>query len=293
MMKFFTYLLLIMVLGMGGYGTFFYLTEFKPIDEKIDNLKNENRTLTELVTKLKKEMENKIDIETGDSYKKTVLGMLSRISTQENFEIRRAEKGVEISLPGVRLFNPGEANLSDEGLLLLSKLGKILKNATTGDMIVEGHTDDTKISGELQATYPSNWELSAARATNVVRHLQDNVEIPPERLAAAAYGQYRPILPNDSEAHRQKNRRIVIVLSVPEEEMSEEELEEEEKEEGKPEEKPEEGKEEEKKGEIKIEKKPDEEKEGGKIEIKKKEEPATEPKKEEEPEGESPPSGQG
>jgi chemotaxis protein MotB len=288
-MKFFTWLLLIMVLGMGGYGTFFYLTEFKPMDEKIDNLKNENRTLTELVTRLKKEMENKIDIETGDSYKKTVLGMLSRISTQENFEIRRAEKGVEISLPGVRLFNPGEAKLSDEGLLLLSKLGKILKNATTGEMIVEGHTDDTKISGELQATYPSNWELSAARAINVVRHLQDNVGIPPERLGAVAYGQYQPILPNDSEAHRQKNRRIVIVLSVPEEEMPEEELEEEER----PEEKPGEGKEEEKKSEIKIEKKPDEEKEGGRIEIKKKEEPATEPKEEEEPEGENPPSGQG
>ncbi len=287
-MKIFAYILLILVLGMGGYGTFFYLTEFKPLDEKIENLKNENRTLTELVTRLKKEMENKIDIETGDSYKKTVLGMLSDISTRENFEIRRAGKGVEISLPGVRLFNPGEAKLSDEGLLLLSKLGKILKNATTGEMIVEGHTDDTRISGELQATYPSNWELSAARAINVVRHLQDNVEIPPERLSAAAYGQYQPILPNDSETHRQKNRRIVIVLSVPEEEMPEEELEEEEEE---PEEKPEEGKEEEKKETIKIEKKP--EAEGGKIEIKKKEEPPTEPKEEEEPEGEAPPPGQG
>lgn len=286
-MKFFTYLLLILVLGMGGYGTFFYLTEFKPMDEKIDNLKNENRTLTELVTRLKKEMESKIDIETGDSYKKTVLGMLTEISTQENFEIRRADKGVEISLPGVRLFNPGEAKLSDEGLLLLSKLGKILKNATTGEMIVEGHTDDTRISGELQETYPSNWELSAARAINVIRHLQDNVEIPPERLAAAAYGQYQPILPNDSEAHRQKNRRIVIVLSVPEEEMPEEEIEEEEK----PEEESASENETEEKGEIKIEKKPEEE--GGKIEIKKKEEPSTEPKEEEEPKGEAPPAGQG
>jgi outer membrane protein OmpA-like peptidoglycan-associated protein len=289
MMKVFTYLLLVIVLGMGGYGTFFYLTEFKPIDEKIDNLKRENRTLTELVTKLKEEMRNKIDVETGDSYKKSVLGMLSRISTQENFEIRRAEKGVEISLPGVRLFNPGEAKLSDEGLLLLSKLGKILKNATTGEMMVEGHTDDTKISGELQATYPSNWELSAARAINVVKHLQDNVEIPPERLAAVAYGQYQPILPNDSETHRQKNRRIVIVLSVPEEEMPEEEEEVEEK----PEVKPKEEKKEEKEGNIKIEKKPDEEKESGKIEIKKKEESPAEPKKEEEPEGEGPPPGSG
>ncbi len=286
-MKFFTYLLLVMVLGIGGYGTFFYLTEFKPMDEKIDNLKIENRTLTELVIKLKKEVENRIDIESGDSYKKSVLGMLSKISTQESFEIRRAEKGVEISLPGVRLFNPGEAKLSDEGLLLLSKLGKILKNATSGDMKIEGHTDDTRISGELQATFASNWELSAARAINVVRHLQDNVEIPPERLTAVAYGQYQPIFPNDSEAHRQKNRRIVIVLSVPEEDIEEEELEEEE--EGKPKE----GKEEEKKDVIKIEKKSEEEKEGGKIEIKKKEAPPSEPKKEEPSGGPPPGSGQG
>lgn len=285
-MKFFTWLLLIIVLGMGGYGTFFYLTEFKPMDEKIDNLKNENRTLTELVTKLKREMENKVDIETGNGYKKTVLGMLSEISTQENFEIRRAKKGVEISLPGVRLFNPGEAKLSEEGLLLLSKLGKILKNATTGEMKVEGHTDDTKISGDLLATYSSNWELSAARAVNVVRHLQDEVNIPPERLAAVAYGQYHPILPNDSETHRQRNRRIVIVLSVPEEDIEEEDEEE-------IEEKPEEVNEEEKEEEIKIEKKPAEGNEGGKIEIKKKESPETEPKEDEPSEGPPPGSGQG
>jgi chemotaxis protein MotB len=288
-MKVFTYFLLVIVVGMGGYGTFFYITEFRPMDEKIENLKNENRTLTELVTKLRKEMENKIDIETGNSYKKSVLGMLSKISSEENFEIRRAEKGVEISLPGVRLFNPGEAKLSEEGLLLLRKLGKILKNATTGEMKVEGHTDDTKISGDLQATFPTNWELSAARAIDVVRHLQDDVGIPPERLVAVAYGEYQPLFPNDNEEHRQKNRRIVIVLSVPESEIEEEE--EKAVEEKKVE--PGEGKEEKKEGEIKIEKKPEGEEEGTKIEIKKKEETPSEPKEEEPSEGPPPGSGQG
>ena len=127
---------------------------------------------------------------------------------------------MEINLPGLRLFKPGEEKLSDEGLILLSKLGKILKNATKGEIRVEGHTDDTKIGGSLAKKFPTNWELSAARAVNVVRYLQEETGIAPERLVAVAYGQYKPLLPNDTEEHRQKNRRIVIVLEPPTEKVT-------------------------------------------------------------------------
>lgn len=216
-MKFLVYFFLFIIIVLGGYSAFFYITECKPLNQKIEGLKNENRTLTEIVTKLKKKMEEEKDSDTGDSYKRNIIDELSKISTEESFEITRAEKGVEINLPGLRLFNPGEEKLSGEGLLLLSKLGKILKNATTGEINVEGHTDDTKIGGALLKKFPTNWELSAARAINVVRYLQEETGIPPERLSVAAYGQYRPIFPNDREEYRQKNRRIVLVLETPRE----------------------------------------------------------------------------
>lgn len=217
-MRFFVYFLLFIVIVLGGYGTFFYITEFKPLDFKIESLKRENRTLTKLVTKLKSEVEKKRDFDTQDTYKRSIIEELSKISTDESFEIKRAKKGVEISLPGLRLFNPGEEKLSSEGLPLLSKLGKILKNATSGEIKIEGHTDDTKISGELLKQFPTNWELSAARAINVVRYLQEEVGIKPDRLAVVAYGEYRPIFPNDKEEHRRKNRRIVLVIETPKEE---------------------------------------------------------------------------
>jgi len=216
-MKFLTYFLLIVIVFYGGYSAYFYITEFKPLNDKMSGLKEENRTLTELVAKLKEKVEERKDMETGSNYKKNIIGELSEISTRENFEIRKAKKGVEINLPGLRLFNPGEEKLSSEGLLLLSKLGKILKNASNGEIKIEGHTDDTKIGGTLAQKFPSNWELSAARAVNVVRYLQEKVKIPPKRLSVVAYGQYRPLFPNDSEEHKQKNRRIVIILEPPKE----------------------------------------------------------------------------
>ncbi len=216
-MKFLVFFFLIIIIALGGYSTFFFITEYKPMNQKIQGLKNENRTLTALVTKLKKEVEEKMDRETGASYKKNIIDELSKISTEQDFEIRRAEKGVEISLPGLKIFNPGEEKLSEEGLLVLSKLGKILKNASSGEIKVEGHTDNTKIGGALLNQFTTNWELSAARAVNVVRYLQEKTGIPPERLSAVAYGEYRPIFPNDTEEHRRKNRRTVLVLEIPKE----------------------------------------------------------------------------
>ena len=79
------------------------------------------------------------------------------------------------------------------------------------DTSIEGHTDDLPISG---GPFPSNWELSTARATTVLRYLVDAHHLPPNRLSAAGYADQRPLVPNDSPAHRSANRRVeVVVLS--------------------------------------------------------------------------------
>jgi chemotaxis protein MotB len=78
---------------------------------------------------------------------------------------------------------------------------------------VGGHTDSQRVvSKELVEQYPTNWELAAARATNVVRHLQDEGKVPGRQLMAASFSQYQPATSNKTDKGRQKNRRIEIVL---------------------------------------------------------------------------------
>jgi chemotaxis protein MotB len=79
---------------------------------------------------------------------------------------------------------------------------------------IVGHTDNVPISKAAQKVFPSNWELSAARATTVVRFLQQ-AGIAPERLIATGRAEYAPVAPNDSPEGRQKNRRIEITLIDP------------------------------------------------------------------------------
>ena len=95
---------------------------------------------------------------------------------------------------------------------MLIEIAESFKGIETQDIVVEGHTDNVPIGPDLIETYPTNWELSAARAIAVVRFLQEKGGIHPERLSARAYSYYRPVASNTSEEDRRQNRRIEIVL---------------------------------------------------------------------------------
>ncbi|SHF03822.1 chemotaxis protein MotB [Caldanaerobius fijiensis DSM 17918] len=117
------------------------------------------------------------------------------------------ERGVVISLQEPLLFNLGSADVLPQSRKIIDNISKVLK--TIPNYIrVEGYTDDIPINNEK---YKSNWELSAARATNVIQVLVED-GINPERLIAVGYGQYKPIVPNTSEENRRKNRRVDIVI---------------------------------------------------------------------------------
>jgi chemotaxis protein MotB len=79
-------------------------------------------------------------------------------------------------------------------------------------IMVEGHTDDVPIGAKIAEKFPTNWELSTARATTVVRYLQDK-GVAPKHLGATGFSECRSVAPNDSDRNRQKNRRIDIVLT--------------------------------------------------------------------------------
>lgn len=107
-------------------------------------------------------------------------------------------------------FKSGSADTTAEIDAMLVKLTPPLKKlAEDHDIIVEGHTDNQPISNVY---FDSNWELSTARATSVARLLIDKYRFPAEHIGAMGYGQYRPIVPNDSPEHRSQNRRVVFFV---------------------------------------------------------------------------------
>ena len=118
------------------------------------------------------------------------------------------ERGLVVSLNDTVLFDPGKAALKSGSLNELLAVGQAL-NTLDNYIRVEGHTDNVPISN---AQFPSNWELSAARATTVVRIFTDNAHIPPEKLSAVGYGEYKPVADNSTPEGRSRNRRVDIIL---------------------------------------------------------------------------------
>ena len=110
------------------------------------------------------------------------------------------------------LFDSGEATITKHGTEVLTKVGAVLAGVQEKTIQVSGHTDDSPPSAKVKETFPTNWELSTARATNVVRFLQDSGGISGKRLTATGYGQFRPVATNANPQGRAKNRRIEILL---------------------------------------------------------------------------------
>ncbi|MBI5743528.1 MAG: OmpA family protein [Elusimicrobia bacterium] len=127
-------------------------------------------------------------------------------------QVQMDKEGMRITLEEqsqVAFFESGRADLTDQMVSQMDKLAPVLmKLAEKHDIIVEGHTDNVPIATKQ---YASNWELSTARATSVVKDLLGK-KFPPKHLAAVGYGEYHPIVPNDTELNRKKNRRVVFFI---------------------------------------------------------------------------------
>ena len=126
---------------------------------------------------------------------------------QGNVSIENQPRGVQITLRDVALFDTGQAVLRSDARQLLRGLVPFLQSLSN-PILVEGYTDNVPIH---TPQFPSNWELSAGRAIDVV-HFFANEGIKPDRLAGVAYGQYHPVVPNTTPANRQLNRRVNIVI---------------------------------------------------------------------------------
>jgi chemotaxis protein MotB len=124
-----------------------------------------------------------------------------------NFSVVRTQDGFKAVVPNPVLFASGEASLGEGVYPILNSIIKIAERDRLS-IQVEGHTDNLPIH---TAKFPSNWELSTMRAVNILRYLQQN-GIPPVRLAAIGFAEYRPVAGNDTPEGRQENRRIEILF---------------------------------------------------------------------------------
>jgi chemotaxis protein MotB len=127
-------------------------------------------------------------------------------------QINQIQNRVVVSVAEELFFDTGKAEIKPDGKRVLRRIGAVLKKIPEKNVRIEGHTDNIPIGRSLRAQYPTNWELGAARAVNVVRYLEEEAGLDPLRLSAVSYGQYRPKASNRTAAGRARNRRIEITL---------------------------------------------------------------------------------
>lgn len=181
----------------------------KELEAEIDKLSHEKQRLVEEKQRALEEKEKAI-AELKGTYNKLVNELQEEIKKGE-IEVTQLRDKLTLSMVEKILFDSGSAEIKKEGKKVLDRVVEILKNVKDRQINIEGHTDNVPISPRLAQKFPTNWELSTARATNVVRYLQEK-GIDPALLSATGYAEYRPVASNDTEEGRAKNRRIEIVL---------------------------------------------------------------------------------
>ncbi len=185
-------------------------TAMAEMRKTIDGLEEKNRDLSQQLEKERIAREARI-AKMKSTYDQLVSKMDAEIKRGE-ITISDLQGKLTVNMVERILFDSGKAEIKPAGMKVLRRVGDVLKGVQDKAIQVEGHTDNVPISSRLRNTFPSNWELSAARAINVVHFLQDKVGIPGEKLAACGFSQYRPVADNATPQGRSLNRRIQIVL---------------------------------------------------------------------------------
>jgi len=129
-----------------------------------------------------------------------------------NITIQQVRDRLTINMVDRVLFDSGQAQVKPAGMKVLKQVGDVLNQVSDKQIRIEGHTDNVPISSKLQDRFKTNWELSTARATIVVRYLIDQGGVDRQYLSAVGYADTHPLASNDSEEGRSSNRRIEIVL---------------------------------------------------------------------------------
>lgn len=140
----------------------------------------------------------------------TIQAYIAEAGLEETMSISLEQRGIVLQISDALLFDPAKAYLRPESLAMLAYLSEVLAKISN-PVVVEGHTDNVPINTFL---FPSNWELSVARAVVVLRYLVETKGLASERFVASGYGEFHPVTSNLTAEGRARNRRVNIVIST-------------------------------------------------------------------------------
>jgi chemotaxis protein MotB len=186
----------------------------KDLTAKLETAENERNALQAARDELSKDVQSKDEelAKLKGTYDQLQDKLKSELSSGD---VRLSESGgkLRVDLVDKVLFDSGEAKISHRGENVLMRLGAILAGIPDRQIQVSGHTDKLPIGDKRSALFPTNWELSVARATNGVRVFEAEGKVPGGRMVGAGYGEFHPVASNKTAAGRARNRRIEILLT--------------------------------------------------------------------------------
>ena len=183
------------------------------LSQKVEQL---SQTIEQLNSDLQKKksvikLQNKV-IRLLDDTKNTIATSLKEEIEAEEIALVEMEDTLKVVFIDKILFDSGSVEINEKGQKILLVVADSVRAHKDQKLLVEGHTDNLPLGASLKERFPSNWELSTARAAAVVRFLQKEGQLQPERLSARGYSYYRPVASNKTKEGRHQNRRIEIIL---------------------------------------------------------------------------------
>jgi chemotaxis protein MotB len=190
------------------------------LQAQISKLQSDNNRLSDTIEGLKVDLrqqqiavqQKEGEISELEKTRREIESSLKDQIAQKDIKLEEIEGKLKVTFVDKILFDSGSVMIKPKGQEVLLKLTDSFRDNKNQNIVVEGHTDEVQIGPALLDRFPTNWELSTARATAVVRFLQEKGNIEPERLTASGFSFYRPVATNDTPEGRKENRRIEIIL---------------------------------------------------------------------------------
>lgn len=176
------------------------------LSQNVERLNNDLKKKKSVI-----KLQNKV-IRLLDDTKKTIATSLKEEIAAQEIELVEMEDTLKVVFIDKILFDSGSVEINQKGKKILLVVADSVRAHRVQNLLVEGHTDNMPLGPTLKERFPSNWELSAARAAAVVRFLQKKGRLQPERLSARGYSYFRPVASNETKEGRHQNRRIEIIL---------------------------------------------------------------------------------
>lgn len=200
--------ILSILLAVCAIAGFFFYTSNRDTQQALQacekRLSEQDKKVAELTEVQVKQMKSTYDTLVSD--------LKDQIQKQE-VTIKEFHEALSLNFVDRILFEFGKADLTPEGEKILKKVGEALKNIKGKKIRVTGHTDPIPIRRDYQYKFPSNWELSAARAASVVRYFQEEIGLDPDDMEAVGRSFYQPEVSNDTKEGRARNRRVEVLIA--------------------------------------------------------------------------------